>query len=72
MAYIDYLNEAAIPESQRVNDSDNIIQVHGVNPAVMKCHFDLYVNLMRKPGPLTFVQRELSAVVVSAINDCHY
>lgn len=39
---------------------------------MMKSHFDLYVNLMRKPGPLTFVQRELSAVVVSAINDCHY
>ena len=72
MAYINYLDQEDIPPEQRVNDQDNIIQVHGVNPGVMKGHFDLYVHLMRRSGPLSFVQRELAAVVVSSVNQCHY
>jgi len=72
MAYIKYRSANEIPASSRVDDSDNIIQIHGVHPAVMKGHFDLYVHLMRRPGPLSFVQRELIAVVVSSINQCHY
>lgn len=72
MAYIKYLDGDQIPEKQRVNDQDNIIQVHGINPGVMKGHFDLYVQLMRRSGPLSFVQRELVAVVTSCLNRCHY
>ncbi|MCP4082087.1 MAG: hypothetical protein GY819_16255 [Planctomycetaceae bacterium] len=72
MAWIDYLPSDAIPEDQRVDDPDNIIQVHGVNAPVMKQHFELYAQLMRRPGPLTLVQREMVAVVVSSMNGCHY
>lgn len=72
MAFIKYVDADQLAQSQRVDDPDNIIQVHAVHPEVMKQHFELYAQLMRRPGPLTFVQRELAAVVVSALNQCHY
>lgn len=72
MAWIKYVQESEVPAGQRVNDPDNIIQIHRVHPAVMKQHFELYARLMRRPGPLTFVQRELIAVVASSINQCRY
>ena len=72
MAFIEYIDPEQLPPDQRVADSDNIIQVHSVHPAVMKQHFDLYVQLMRRNGPLTFVQREMVATVVSGINRCKY
>lgn len=51
---------------------DNILKVHGLNPASLKGHFELYKTLMRGPSPLTRAQREMIAVVVSAANRCHY
>jgi hypothetical protein len=72
MAYIPYHSEDQIPEADRVSDRDNIIRVHAVHSRVMRQHYDLYVELMRGPGPLTRIQRELIAVVVSTINACHY
>ncbi len=72
MAFIDYIPEEAIPEDQRVPDRDNIIQIHSVHPRTMRHHYDLYIELMRRRGPLSRVQREMVAVVVSAANDCHY
>jgi alkylhydroperoxidase family enzyme len=38
----------------------------------MRLHYDLYVELMRAPGPLSRVQRETIAVAVSAVNHCEY
>lgn len=72
MAFIRYIPPSEIPADQRVADDDNIIQIHGVNPPVMKQHFELYASLMRGKGPLTFVQREMVATVVSGINLCEY
>jgi hypothetical protein len=72
MAYIPYHPEDQIPEADRVSDRDNIIRIHAVHSRVMCQHYDLYVELMRGPGPLTRIQRELIAVVVSTINACHY
>ena len=51
---------------------DNIIRIHGHNPAAMEAHYKLYAVAMRGRSPLTRVQREMIAVVVSALNDCHY
>lgn len=70
MAYIDYEDE--IPEGDRVPDTDNILRIHGVAPAVMRAHYELYRELMYGRGPLSRVQREMIAVAVSAANDCHY
>jgi len=72
LAFIRYLSEDEIPEGDRVADKDNIIQIHGVHARVMRRHYELYVELMHKPGPLTRVQREMIGVLVSALNKCHY
>lgn len=72
MAFIAYHPEAALTEAERLADRDNIIQIHRIHPAVMRHHYDLYVSLMHKRGPLSRVQREMIAVTISAINECHY
>ena len=53
-------------------DRDNIIQIHGVHSRVMRQHYDLYLEVMRRPGPLSRRLREMVAVVVSSVNGCHY
>ena len=72
MAFIDYLSPEQIEESDRVPDDDNIIQIHGVHSRTMRQHFELYRELMYSRGPLSRIQREMIAVVVSAANQCHY
>lgn len=72
MAFIPYVPEDELPARHRVPDQDNILRVHGVHPAVMRRHYDLYVALMHAPGPLERRQREMIAVTVSAINECRY
>lgn len=51
---------------------DHIIKIHSLNPESMQLHYDLYEHLMRGPGGLSRAQREMIAVVVSAVNECHY
>ncbi len=72
MAFVRYVSPAEIPEHDRVDDTDNILRVHGIHSRVMRLHYDLYIELMHGPGPLTRVQRELIATAVSALNQCHY
>jgi len=72
MAFIPYVPDDEIPPEDRVPDKDHIIRIHGVHPATMQLHFALYEALMRGPSPVSRVQREMIAVVVSAINACHY
>ena len=72
MAFIPYLSDEELPAEDRVPDNDNILRIHGVHPAVMRQHYELYLQLMHRPGPLSRRQREMIAVRVSALNDCHY
>lgn len=72
MAFIAYHPEEALTEAERIADRDNIIQVHRVHAAVMRHHYELYVTLMHKRGPLSRIQREMIAVTISALNRCHY
>ena len=51
---------------------DNIIKIHSLNVKSMQTHFDLYAHLMRGRSDLSRVQREMIAVVVSAVNRCRY
>lgn len=51
---------------------DNILRVHSLDPPSMEHHYGLYKHLMAGPSPLSRVQREMIAVVVSAENDCFY
>jgi hypothetical protein len=72
MPYIKTIPKNEIPEQNQVNDNDNIIQIHSVNSRVMKAHYDLYIDLMRRKSPLSRIQREEIAVYVSSLNNCHY
>ncbi len=82
MAFIRYVPEDESPDELKEivreykfepwNKLDNILRIHGPNPLSLKFHYDYYVHLMRKPGPLTRVQREMIAVTVSVANHCHY
>ena len=51
---------------------DNILQIHSLHPEGMRAHWGLYGEVMTGTPTLPKVDRELIALVVSAINDCHY
>jgi alkylhydroperoxidase family enzyme len=51
---------------------DNIMKIHSLNPPSLSGHFGFYRTLMRGRSDLTRVQREMIAVVVSALNRCRY
>ena len=72
MAFIKYLPQEKIPQENRVADKDNIIQIHSIHSKVMKQHYELYIEIMRRKSPLSRKQREMIAVTVSGLNHCHY
>lgn len=49
-----------------------IMGIHSLHPAAMEAHMELYRTLMFGPSPLSRLEREALAVVVSAANDCFY
>ena len=51
---------------------DHIMQVHSLHPAGLSAHFDLYAAVMRGTPGLRRVDREMIALVVSGLNECHY
>ena len=51
---------------------DNILKIHSLNPASLQVHYDFYKLVMYGPSPLSRAQREMIAVVVSTVNQCHY
>ncbi|MEZ4414430.1 MAG: carboxymuconolactone decarboxylase family protein [Gemmatimonadota bacterium] len=52
--------------------SDHILRIHALDPPSLEHHYRLYEHAMRGPSPLSRVEREMIAVVVSAANDCFY
>jgi len=51
---------------------DNVMKVHALNPTSLRAHFDLYVQAMHKPSPLSRAEREMVATEVSRLNGCDY
>ena len=51
---------------------DNIFQIHALNPRAMAAHNALYTSAMSGTGTLRKVDREMIALIVSELNDCHY
>ena len=51
---------------------DNILKIHSLNPESLSAHVKLYRTLMYGKSPLRRTDREMIAVVVSTINQCHY
>jgi alkylhydroperoxidase family enzyme len=72
VAFIPYIPPDDLEPDDRVADPDNIIQIHSIHPAVMRQHWELYRQLMHRPGPLTRREREILAVRVSGLNHCPY
>lgn len=50
----------------------NVVRIAGHNPKAMEGHVNFYRSIMFQQSPITRHQREIIAVVVSAINECHY
>jgi alkylhydroperoxidase family enzyme len=61
--------EMADPAYGRV---DNIMQIHSLHPEGMLAHWQLYRGVMTGTRTLPKADRELVALVVSLLNDCHY
>lgn len=51
---------------------DNIIKAHSLNTAALRALMTFYTGLMHGDCDLTLRQREMIAVTVSVINECHY
>ncbi|MGH3442699.1 MAG: hypothetical protein ACRDUY_11785 [Nitriliruptorales bacterium] len=51
---------------------DHIMQIHSLDPGSLRAHHDLYAQAMRGTASFRKVDRELIALVVSQLNDCHY
>jgi len=50
----------------------NIVRIMTPNPAVLNASMGMYMALMFAESPLSRVQREMLAVVVSQTNGCRY
>ena len=61
--------EAAIKRAGRVW---HIVHIMSLNPATLRDSIKLYRQLMMGASPLSRIQREMLAVVVSIENGCHY
>lgn len=81
MAWIEVLGEeAANAELKEAYDTitaargklSNIMQVQSLDPRAMHAHLDLYLAIMFGSSPLSRAEREMIAVVVSALNQCEY
>lgn len=61
--------EAAVKRAGRVW---HIVHIMSLNPLAMKDSMRFYQTIMMGASPLSRVQREMLAVVVSVENGCHY
>jgi alkylhydroperoxidase family enzyme len=57
------------PESGRL---DWILKVHGLHAEGLSAHVALYRAVMKPTRSLPKAEREMIALVVSTINECHY
>lgn len=51
---------------------DWIMRIHALDPGSMAAHNVLYRQAMKGTASLRKVDREMIALVVSKVNDCHY
>ena len=62
-------SSVADPATGRV---DNIMAIHSLKPKSLAAHDAVYTSAMAGTRTLRKVERELIALVVSSINECHY
>ncbi len=59
-------------QDRRHHKVDNILRVHSLHPRTLGEHAELYDTTMHGPSGLSLAEREMIAVVVSSLNQCHY
>jgi uncharacterized peroxidase-related enzyme len=58
---------------ERAGELYNIVRLFSVRPKSMRAFVELYKIVMHDPdSPLSRMQREMIATVVSKVNECHY
>lgn len=62
-------NDVVDPKLDRV---DWIMRIHALDGGSMNAHNVLYRQAMKGTASLRKVEREMIALVVSQVNDCHY
>jgi alkylhydroperoxidase family enzyme len=82
MAWIEIIDEdEAGPDLRDLYESivdaqtgrvDEILRIHSLHPAGLDAHNALYESTMRSTPTLRKTEREMIALLVSEINDCHY
>ena len=50
----------------------HIVQVMSLNPEALRASMGFYLTIMKGESPLSRVQREMLATVVSVELECHY
>ena len=50
----------------------NVLKVHSLNPKILEAHYNLYKQIMYGRSNLTRKEREMVAVLASALNECKY
>ncbi len=51
---------------------DSVLKLHSLNPGALAAHAQLYAQAMHAGSPVSRLEREIIAVGVSRLNDCHY
>ena len=57
---------------ERAGKVFNVVKIQSVRPRVLRSGIALYSQIMHVESELTRAEREMIAVVVSQVNDCHY
>ncbi|HEX6221429.1 MAG TPA: hypothetical protein VF115_10060 [Acidimicrobiia bacterium] len=65
----DLKDEVMDPTHGRV---DWIMRIHALDAGSMAAHHEIYRQAMKGTSTLRKVEREMIAMVVSQVNDCHY
>ena len=57
----------------RAGEIYNIVRLFSVRPESMRAFVELYkVVMINEDSPLSRMQREMIATIVSKVNECHY
>ena len=67
-----YLKKQFDDAIERAGRVWHIVHIMSLNPRVLKASIDFYSAIMFGNSPLTRVQREMLATVVSSELDCYY
>lgn len=63
---------AWVDRANGIDDLPNILASHSLNRRALDAQLRLYRTVMFGESELTRAEREAVAVVVSAVNECHY